>query len=73
MKKLKRIKVTALVSDGTTEAVEEVFIPVSKLENPDKHAFTTQYGKETIKVKAYQTDLLSELFKIRGISSRKTK
>jgi len=61
----------AVVADGTTEGAEEVYLPVSKLENPDKKAFTTQYGKETVEVKTFQTDLLSLLFQIRGISSRK--
>lgn len=69
-----RIPINAVVTDGITEGSEEVFLPVDSLVDPPTEAFTTRYGNETITVKTYQTDLLGELFKIRGIFSRnKTK
>lgn len=68
-----RIAINAVVTDGITEGSEEVFLPVNLLVNPPGEAFTTLYGKETIKVKLYQTDLLGELFKLRGIFSPNNK
>ena len=68
-----RVPVNAVIFDGSSIGAEEVYIPVGELADPGKQAFTTKYGSKTVEVKQYQTDLLSLLFQIRGISSRNPK
>jgi len=68
-----RVPVNAVTYDGSSIGAEEVYVPIGELADPGKQAYTTKYGSKMVEVKQYQTDLLSLLFQIRGISSRKQK
>ena len=65
-----RVPVNAVIYDGSCIGAEEVYVPIGELSDPGKQAYTTKYGSKMVEVKQYQTDLLSLLFQIRGISSR---